>query len=150
MHRLRGYLLAIEVVIKHETGCESVDKEAICGNEGSANDVKKVERRLKFWSRKPDHVHAKILSCFLNIRHLEGASPVPVGVLKQRYVAETCTWENIDPSEAEREFGTSFGVMSTLSANHCKVFDLANGHVTIWPKASTAVEAFRKQRRIAL
>jgi hypothetical protein len=114
--------------------------------------VKKVARRLKFWSRKPDQINARALCCFLNILHLEGISPVPMECPEAKICCGAMyLGEHRSAPIRKRVYDKYWTNEDCGSVKPGKIFDVdAKGQVTIWPKASHAVEAFRKARGIGL
>lgn len=138
---LLGYLRAVEAVVKQEAGTASPSQQR--RQDEDAQEVKKVEKRLKLWSRKPDQINSQILTCYLKLRYEERVEPVPLDLLRERYVREHSATDS-------REFDGNFSLMRLIGrTNHGKIFDVdADNRVTVWPKAEAAVENFRKERQI--
>lgn len=144
---LLGYLKALEAVVKQEAENSLSHQEQPV--ELDETEVRKIEKRLRLWSRKPDQINSLILSCFLRLKYEDRMDPIPVDALKERYVRERSSASGGQHGDI-REFDANFWLMRLIGKNnHGKVFDIdSRNNVTIWPKAAAAVEKFRLERGI--
>ena len=93
------------------------------------DEISKVERRLRLWSRRPSQINTQILIAFLKAKR-EGIEHVTESDMRSRVP---------DPSS----FDTNFAQMKIIAPkNHGKIFE-HNGHeVTIWEPVKPFVTQF--------
>jgi hypothetical protein len=141
-----GYLRAVEALLTQATPTFIEQNQA--SDDPDLLEIRKVERRLKLWCKRPDQINSFILSCYLRIRCEEGAESVSLDRLRERYISERCSLTGRVPSSSDsREFDTNFDQMKIIAdRNHGKVFEVdSKGYVTIWKKVHFAVEQFQKE-----
>ena len=97
------------------------------------NEVKKVEKRLKLWSKRKEQANSRILIGFLELKK-RGAVRVNENDLRLLF--------KNDPSF---NFDTNFSQMKNIAEkNHGKVFEINGNTVDIWPPVKSAVDEFEK------
>ena len=94
-------------------------------------EVSKVENRLRLWVNRQHQINAQILNAFLEIER---------------------TGEVVGATDIQRQldsgidFNSHFVQMRAIAQrNHGKVFDLARGEVTIWPRVEHAVRKYERE-----
>lgn len=93
----------------------------------SIDEVTKVKRRLKLWSKRPQQLNTRILRTFLELERSK--KNVTEAMLREKFNDES--------------FDTNFVQMKNIAEkNHGKVFEQNGPIVTIWPPVEDAVREF--------
>lgn len=99
--------------------------------ENDSHEIKKVQRRLKLWSRRPNQINSKILNAYLKLKR-SGADIVTEQMLKSEL-----------PDESS--FDSNFAQMKIIAEkNHGKIFDLHGEQVTLWPPIAQDVAEYEQ------
>lgn len=98
-------------------------------NDETADEIKKVSRRLQLWAKRPHQINAIILNNFLKIKR----SGISV-------ITETMLKNSIDENS---NFDSNFAQMKIISQkNHGKIFEVKGEIVTIWSPVKNAVDEY--------
>lgn len=95
------------------------------------DEVRKVEKRLKLWQKRPTQINSQILSAFLKIQRARN-KPVSEKELRACFPLDF-------------PFDSNFAQMRLIAPkNHGKVFDLTDDVVSIWPPVAEYVQRFQR------
>ncbi len=109
-------------ILKHTRQRSSTDER---------EEISKVERRLRLWSRRPSQINTQILIAFLKANR-EGVKHVTESDIRSRVP---------DPSS----FDINFAQMKIIAPkNHGKIFEHDGQEVTIWDPVKPFVTQFEK------
>jgi len=102
-------------------------------NDGVSNaeEIRKVQRRLKRWAANPMQVNTQILAAYLRLKRA-GRARVYIDDLRSDF-------------DNEQSFTTNFVQMHRIGPkNHGKVFELDGDVVSIWPHVQKDVDEFEQ------
>lgn len=105
-------------------------------NNSESDEIVKVSRKLKLWSKKPEQISSKILKAYIKLKPNDLAVSPSLELLEER-----CLEYGIN----SKQFNTNFSQMTVISPkNHGKIFDVINGKVEVWDKVKDSVLQFKK------
>ena len=93
------------------------------------NEINKVQRRLRLWSKRPDQINSKILKAYLELKR--GGR----GEIREKDLEELFS--------DKKSFQTNFIQMRIIAdRNHGKVFDQEGEFVNIWGPVEEYISKF--------
>lgn len=111
---------------------QPTDAKSHTNDTESEREVKKVQRRLKLWSGRPQQFNAQILIAYLKLERA-GVDPVTEQRLRSAL-----------PSSFP--FSTNFVQMKIIAdRNHGKVFEILDDRISIWGPVEDSVREFEKR-----
>jgi hypothetical protein len=94
-------------------------------------EVRKVNRRLKFWAKRQDQINSKILNAFLKLKR-SGLTTIKEVDLKNEL-------------PEEKTFDINFSQMKSIAEkNHGKVFEQYGENISIWSPVAKSIDEYEK------
>ena len=111
---------------------EPVCEASASDEDDTAEEVRKVARRLNLWAKRQTQINSRILIAWLTLRRAG-----------QQRITEAGLRHAVDD---EPSFATNFTQMKIIAdRNHGKVFELKGEVVAIWPPVARYVDTFEQQ-----
>lgn len=111
---------------KHESATPVNDTT----EQGKCNEVNKVARRLKLWSRRPTQINTRILTEYLRLHS------------QQEFVTEQQLRQKFNQND---NFDSNFTQMKIIAdRNHGKIFSVDGDKLSIWEPVKELVMNFKQ------
>ncbi|MBL7002567.1 MAG: hypothetical protein ISR69_00900 [Gammaproteobacteria bacterium] len=107
----------------HKHGEQQADEKP------NLEEVRKVNRRLKLWAKRPNQINSKILNAFLRLKR-SGLTTITESNLKNEL-------------PEEKSFESNFLQMKIIAEkNHCKVFEQFGENISLWRPVITGINEY--------